>query len=111
MDRKKHSSFFERFFSSVIDSVLQKSTTEVAILHGEIKTGEIKNILIPYNGNIHTQLAAEIAPALIEFFNAEIRFAVVFSPGTTIDGATEKNRSDKFTFRRKQNISKYCNNC
>jgi basic amino acid/polyamine antiporter, APA family len=84
MDRQKHSSFFERFFSSVIDSVLQKSVTEVAILHGEIKTSEIKKILIPYNGDVHTQLAAEIAPALTEFFKAEIRFAVVFSPGTTM---------------------------
>jgi len=81
MDRKKSSSFFERFFSSVVDSVLEKSTTEVAILHGEIKPGEIKKILIPFGGNIHTQLAAEITPALSDFFNAEIRFAVVFSPG------------------------------
>lgn len=84
MDRKKSSSFLERFFSSMIDSVLQKSTTEVAILHGEIIPGEIKSILIPYSGNIHTQLAAELAPALIEFFHAEIRLAVVFNPGTTI---------------------------
>lgn len=90
MDRKKRSHFLEHFFSSVIDSVLQKSTTEVAILHGEIKPGEIKNILIPYSGNIHTQLAAEITPALTEFFNAEIRFAVVFSPGTTLAEQQQK---------------------
>jgi amino acid transporter/nucleotide-binding universal stress UspA family protein len=82
MDRKKSSSFLERFFSSVIDSVLQKSTTEVAILHGEIEPGKIKNILIPFGGDIHTRLAAEITPALTEFFGAEIKFAVVFSPGT-----------------------------
>jgi basic amino acid/polyamine antiporter, APA family len=90
MDRNKRSSFFERFFSSVIDSVLQKSTTEVAILHGEIKTGKVKNILIPYSGDIHTQLAAEIAPALLEYFDAEIRFAVVFSPGTSPE--TQQNK-------------------
>jgi basic amino acid/polyamine antiporter, APA family len=84
MDRKKRGSFLERYFCSVVDTVLQKSTVEVAILHGEIKPGEIRNILIPYSGNIHTKLAAEIAPALIEFFDAEISFAVVFSPGTTI---------------------------
>jgi nucleotide-binding universal stress UspA family protein len=90
MDRKKSSSFFERFFSTVIDSVLQKSATEVAILHGEIKAGEIRNILIPYSSDIHTQLAAEITPALMQFFNAKIKFAVVFSPGTTITKQQEK---------------------
>jgi len=83
-DRKKINSFFERIFSSVIDSVLQKSTIEVAIIHGEIKPGDIKNILIPFSGDIHTQLAAEITPALRDFFNAEIRIAVVFSPKMTI---------------------------
>jgi len=84
IDRQKHGNFFDRFFSSVIDTVLQKSATEVAILHGEIITGKIQRILVPYNGDIHTQLAAEMAPALTEFFKAEIRFGVVFSPGTTI---------------------------
>ena len=86
MDRKKSSSFLERFFYSVIDSVLQKSTNEVAILHGEIKPEKIKNILIPFGGDIHTQLAAEITPAFKEFFNAEIRFGVVFSPNNIEPG-------------------------
>jgi basic amino acid/polyamine antiporter, APA family len=85
IDRKKKGSFLDRYFSSVVDSVLQKSTTEVAILHGEIIQGEIKKILIPYSGNIHTLLAAEIAPALIDLFNAEISFGVVFHPATKID--------------------------
>src|SRR5664279_1568152 len=83
MDRKKNSHFLERLFYSVIDSVLQKSTNEVAILHGEIKREKIKKILIPFGGDIHTQLAAEITPALKEFFNAEIRFGIVFSPKTS----------------------------
>jgi basic amino acid/polyamine antiporter, APA family len=82
-DRNKTSRFLERYFSSIIDSVLQKTISEVAILHGEIIPGQIKRILIPYSGNIHTQLAAEITPALSEYFNAEIRFAIVFSPRTT----------------------------
>ena len=90
LDRSKSSRFLERYFSSVIDSVLQKSISEVAILHGEIIPGQIKKILIPYSGNIHTQLAAEITPALSEYFNAEIRFAVVFSPGTTIEEQHKK---------------------
>ena len=83
MDRKKRSSFLERFFSSVVDSVLQKSTNEVAILHGEIVQGQIKKILIPFSGDVHTQLAAEITPDLGEYFNAEVNFGIVFSPETS----------------------------
>jgi len=83
LDRKKKNNFLERFFSSVVDSVLQKSTTEVAILHGAIKPGIIKKIMIPYSSDIHTRFAAEITPALRDYFNAEIKFGVVFSPNTT----------------------------
>jgi basic amino acid/polyamine antiporter, APA family len=93
LDRKKSSTFLERFYSSVVDSILQKSTTEVAIIHGDIKRGEIKKILIPFSGDIHTQLAAEIAPALSEYFNAEIRFAIVFNPGTS--AIEQKNKVDQ----------------
>jgi amino acid transporter/nucleotide-binding universal stress UspA family protein len=104
MDRKKSSSFFERFFSSVIDSVLQKSTTELAILHGEIKSGMIRNILIPYSGDVHTQLAAEIAPALSGFFNAEIKIAVVFNPEITLQDQ-EKKINKINTFLKENDLS------
>ncbi len=80
--RNKKNTFFERFFSTVIDSVLQKSPSEVAIVHGEFNPTEIHKILIPFGGDIHTQLAAEIAPALKEYFNAEIKIAIVFGPKT-----------------------------
>ncbi len=90
MDRKKTRNFFERFYASVVDSVLQKSTTEVAILHGEIMPGKIKKILIPFGGDIHTQLAAEIIPALFDFFGAEITFALVFGPGMALIRQQEK---------------------
>ncbi len=90
MDREKRSNFFERYFSSVIDSVLQKSTTEVAIIHGRVRPGKIKNILIPYSGDIHTQLAAEITPALKEYFGADIKFGVVFNPDTSIEEQQKK---------------------
>jgi amino acid transporter/nucleotide-binding universal stress UspA family protein len=81
--RDKRPTFLDRVFSSVIDTVLQKSPTEVAALHGDIASGEIKRILIPFGASIHTNLAAEIAPALSEHFKAEIRIAVVFEPETS----------------------------
>ena len=90
MDRDKRSNFFERYFSSVIDSVLQKSTTEVAILHGRLKPGKVQNILIPYSSDIHTQLAAEIMPALKDYFEADIKFGIVFNPDTSLEEQQKK---------------------
>jgi nucleotide-binding universal stress UspA family protein len=81
--RDKRPTFLDRVFSSVLDTVFQKSPTEVAVLHGDIASREIKRILIPFGASIHTNLAAEIAPALAEHFKAEIRIAVVFEPETS----------------------------
>ena len=82
--RKKTSSFTSRFFTSAIDNLLQKTTNEVAILHGTIEKANIRNILIPYSGDIHTRLAVEISPALSEYYNAKITIAVVFNPEKSI---------------------------
>ena len=38
--------------------------------------------MIPYSSDIHTLLAAEITPALRDYFKAEIKFGVVFSSAT-----------------------------
>jgi amino acid transporter/nucleotide-binding universal stress UspA family protein len=83
--RDKRTNFISRFFSSAIEIVLQKTTLEVAILHGEIQSKEIRKILIPFSGDIHTRLALEISPALAQYFNAEITIAVVFNPETNLN--------------------------
>jgi len=79
--KQKNPNFFDRIFSSLIYTVLQKSPSEAAVLHGEIPQEGVRNILIPYGANIHTRLALEIAPALAEFFEAKLKIAVVFEYG------------------------------
>lgn len=85
LGRKKKSSFASQFFSSAIDIILQKTANEVAILHGDINPGKVKNILIPYSDNIHTQFALEVSPALHDYYHATISIGIVFNPETTND--------------------------
>jgi basic amino acid/polyamine antiporter, APA family len=80
LSRQKDPTFTERLFSSVIDSVLQKSPCEVAVLHGSLDSRPIKNILIPYAEDIHTHLALEVAPALAEYFGSEVTLGMVVDP-------------------------------
>ena len=91
--REKNPDFFERFFSSIIDSVIQKFPGEVAVLHGSIEREKIKTILLPFTINAHTMLATEIAPALREYFDAKIRILLVYDPETT--AAERKAREQK----------------
>lgn len=81
LGRQKNPGFVHRLFSSVIDTVIQQSPCEVAVLHGEWPEKKIGNILIPYDSSIHTRLAAEVAPGFMEFFGADANVAKVFEPG------------------------------
>jgi amino acid transporter len=81
--RDKKSTFLDRVFSSLIDTVLRKSPSEVAVLHGIFKKDKIKNIVIPFGEDIHTRLASEIAPAMLEYFKAKLHFVIVLNPKMT----------------------------
>ena len=83
LGREKNPTFLERFFSSVIDSVIQKTPGEVAVLHGDLPDKKIEKILIPFGVDVHTNLAAEIAPAFIDYFNCKVSFVLVFDPAMT----------------------------
>jgi amino acid transporter/nucleotide-binding universal stress UspA family protein len=90
LSRQKDPTFLERLFSSVIDSVLQKSPCEVAVLHGEIHTRPIRNILIPYSEDIHTRLALEVAPALAGHFGSKVTLGVVMDPELSFAESDER---------------------
>ena len=84
--RRKRGTISHRIFSSVMDNVLHDATHDAAILHGEIKDpSKIKKILIPFSGDIHTEFAAEMTPALVDFFGAKITVGIVFNPDTTLE--------------------------
>ena len=93
--REKNPDFFERFFSSIIDSVIQKFPGEVAVLHGAFKKDEVKTVLIPFSIDIHAILATEIAPALIDYFNCKIKILLVYPPEMTLNEREEREAKVK----------------
>ncbi len=80
MGREKRPSFMERFFSSIIDSVVSKAPCEVAVLHGELPGSQVNTIIIPFGYDIHTKLATEVAPMFADYFNCKIKIVLVFEP-------------------------------
>ncbi len=82
--RQKNPDFIERFFSSIIDSVIQKYPGEVAVLHGNFKKEKIKTLLIPFSTDIHAILATEVAPAFIDYFGCKVKILLVYEPNTSL---------------------------
>jgi nucleotide-binding universal stress UspA family protein len=90
--RQKNPQFLDKVFSSLIDTVIQKAPTEVAVLHGTVDVDNIRTILIPFGENIHTRLAMEIAPALADYCRAKLKVALVFERGASKTERDEKAR-------------------
>ena len=88
--REKQPTFFERFFTTAVDTVVQNSTTETAVLHGTFPKEGIRRILIPFGWDIHTRLAVEMAHAFKDYYNCSIKIAVVFEPEVPLTERGEK---------------------
>jgi len=93
LGREQYPTFLDRINAGVIDTVLDHAPCEVAILHGELDPEKIKNIMIPFGENIHTKLAFEIAPAILDHFKCKAQVAVVFEPNTPSQRKEEQLRS------------------
>ncbi|MDD4050577.1 MAG: universal stress protein [candidate division Zixibacteria bacterium] len=87
--RQKEPTYFDRIFSSLIDTVLRQSTSEVAILHGSFEKDSVKRIVVPLGANIHTRLAIEMAPAFVTYFGANLHVVHV------VDGEGESPLSEQ----------------
>jgi amino acid transporter/nucleotide-binding universal stress UspA family protein len=90
LGREKRQSFLEKIYSSVVDSVIRESPCEVAVLHGRLREQGVRSLLIPFGENVHTLLAVEVAPALVEQWRCRARVVVVREPGTSLTAIEER---------------------
>lgn len=88
--REKQPTFFERFFSTAVDVVVQNSPCETAVLHGTLPEKGVRKILIPFASDIHTRLAVEMGLAFKESYNCSVKIAVVFEPEIDFSERAEK---------------------
>jgi len=88
--RDQRPTFFERFFSTAVDTVVQNAPSEAAVLHGAFPEAGVRRILIPYAPDIHTRLAVEMAQAFKDYYHCAIKIAVVFEPEVPVAERGEK---------------------
>ncbi len=90
LGRDQHPTFLDDIFSSLVDTVLHEAPSEVAVLHGSLGGSPVRNVLLPFSGDIHTTLAAEIAPALIDHFGCRLHLLAVLPPDLAPSDRREK---------------------
>ncbi len=83
--RPKRPTMMERFLSSIIDRVVKQAHCEVAVVHGDLPQGDVRRIVLPYGGGVHTQLAVELSPALAQRFNCEVEIVAVLGRAASVE--------------------------
>lgn len=93
LGRKRDPAFFERYAAAITDSVLEATPAEVIFLHGQLPETGVRQVLLPFGENVHTRLAVEVAPSLLEYFGAQLEVLLVFNPEAP--GAEREKRSSE----------------
>ncbi len=87
----------EKILTTVVDIVLKEAPCNVAIVYGE-KMDAIKRVIITATDNVNSQLAAELSPALVEKFKAELLMLHAIPRDSGAEDETQAKRwMDSFT--------------
>jgi APA family basic amino acid/polyamine antiporter len=104
MGRTGPEKMLEKILTTVVDIVLKEAPCNVAIVHGE-KMDQIKRVVITATDNVNSQLAAELSPALVDRFEAELLVLHALPHDASAEEETHARRwVDSFTEKAKLKI-------
>jgi amino acid transporter/nucleotide-binding universal stress UspA family protein len=76
-------SLFDRLVASAVERVLADAPCQVGVVYGKIEAGRISRIVVPVTRRPNSRLAAELAGAFAEAYDASCRAVTIVPPGVT----------------------------
>jgi amino acid transporter/nucleotide-binding universal stress UspA family protein len=74
--RERRAGFLKRLYYTVFDRAMRNATSEIGLLHGSVGPAGIRKVLVVYRGDLHSRLAAEMAPNIIGHLGAVGRYLI-----------------------------------
>jgi len=97
MGRSRPEKMLEKILTTVMDIVLKEAPCNVAVVCGE-KMDQVKRIIITATDNVNSFLAAELSPALVDKFKADLLVLHVIPQNSGAEEETQAKRwIDSFT--------------
>jgi amino acid transporter/nucleotide-binding universal stress UspA family protein len=78
----KTQSLLERVFASTVEHVFRDAPCQVGVVYGPLPPEDVRTIIVPVTGGKNSRLAAALAPAFAERFQASTRALTVIERGT-----------------------------
>lgn len=90
MGRRRSLSFLEWVFTNAVDRVVREAPCDVAVVGGVVRKGIITRVLLPLTTGRHPRLAAELAPSLAAWCEADIQPLTVVGVGQEAEAASRQ---------------------
>lgn len=92
LGRGRPETILDWVFSATLDNVIREAPCDVAVVEGAAHRGAVRRALLPVDEGRHARLAAELTPALADWFGARIRPVTVI-PSDASPDASRKLRA------------------
>jgi len=92
-------SFLERLVSSMVDRVLQDAPCQVGVLHGTIRPGRIRQVLVPVTRGANSVLAAQLAVPFARRFDVPARAVTVLEPDLSLGEVAQRTAEAEATLK------------
>ncbi len=73
MGKRRGPTLLEWFFAATLDNVVRDAPCDVAVVGGTVRKGIIRRLVVALDEGRHSRLASELAPALAEWCDADVR--------------------------------------
>ncbi len=70
-------SIIERLVASIGEHVLQRAPCQVGVVYGTVEPGAFDRVVVPVTSGLHSRLAAELSPAVSEWFDVPTRLVTM----------------------------------
>jgi len=84
MGRRRHPSFLEWVFAATLEHVLREAPCNVAVVAGTVRKGIVRRVVLAVDEGPHSKLAADLAPTLAAWCEADVR-PLTFVPGSATE--------------------------
>jgi len=88
MGRGRREYPFDRLFASAVEGALSDVPCDLAVVTGTVRRGIVGRIVLPVSVGDNARLAAELAPALAEWCDGDVRPIVVVPPEASTASAS-----------------------
>jgi amino acid transporter/nucleotide-binding universal stress UspA family protein len=90
LGRRRRPSALQSLFTSALDAMTREAPCDVAIVAGTLRHGIVRRVLVPVDDGPNARLACELAPAIAQWCDADIRPMTVVPEFVTPEAAQKR---------------------